>query len=110
MQDELPGLARAILDKLLDRFEQPGRQRAVRLQLNERQHHDYFHAPDVAVRRAVNKTLQRLAADGCLHLYWRAWEEGNWLDKVELVIEHAEMVYAKLARAPLPQQGRRLRK
>src|SRR5262249_33426563 len=65
--------------------------------------------PDVAVRRAVNQTLQRLASDGCLRLHWRKWEEGNWLDKVELVVERAEIIYARLGRVPLPQQERRLR-
>jgi hypothetical protein len=109
MRDELPSLARAILDTLLDRFEQPRRQRAVRVHLDERRHHGYFHAPDVAVRRAINETLQRLASDGCLRLYWRPWEEGNWLAKVELVAERAETIYARLGRVPLPQQEQRLR-
>jgi hypothetical protein len=93
MQRELPGPARSILDALLDQFEQPGRQRVVRVRLNEVQHYDYFHADDVAVRRDANELLQRLAEQGSLRLHWRRWEEGNWLDKVDLIAEGAVAIY-----------------
>jgi hypothetical protein len=61
MQSELPGPARSILNALLDQFEQPGRQRVVRVRLDDARHYDYFHADDVAVRRDANELLQRLA-------------------------------------------------
>src|SRR5262245_32459231 len=78
MRIELGRLTRSILNALLDQFEQPGRRQVVRVRLNEDRHHDYFHAEDFAVRREANEALRRLADRGCLRLYWRKWEEGNW--------------------------------
>jgi len=102
MRIELPGLARLILDALLDQFEQPARRQVARVRLNERQHHDYFHANDFAVRRDTNEALRRLAERGCLRLHWRKWEDGNWLDKIDLIAERADDVYRILGRSPRP--------
>jgi hypothetical protein len=110
MQSELGRLTRSILNALLDQYEQPGRRQVVRVRLNEDRHHDYFHAQDFAVRREANEALQRLADRGCLRLYWRKWEEGNWLDKVDLIAEGAETVYRLLGRAPLNEQEACLRR
>jgi hypothetical protein len=109
MPSELPSPARSILNALLDQFEQPGRQRVVRVRLNEVQHYDYFHADDVAVRRGANKVLQRLAEQGSLRLHWRKWEEENWLDKVDLVAEGAPAIYELLGRATRDEQEAMLR-
>ncbi|MGE0131942.1 MAG: Wadjet anti-phage system protein JetD domain-containing protein [Blastocatellales bacterium] len=100
MRIELPGLARLILDALLDQFEQPNRRQVARVRLNERLHHDYFHANDFAVRRDANEALRRLAEQGCLRLHWREWEEGNWLDKVDLTAGRAADIYRVLGRSP----------
>jgi hypothetical protein len=110
MRIELGRLTRSILNALLDQYEQPGRRQVVRVRLNEDRHHDYFHAQDFAVRREANEALQRLADRGCLRLYWRKWEVGNWLDKVDLIAEGAETVYRLLGRAPLNEQEASLRR
>src|SRR5262245_32589205 len=110
MRSEVGRLTRSILNALLDQYEQPGRRQVVRVRLNEDRHHDYFHAQDFAVRREANEALQRLADRGCLRLYWRKWEEGNWLDKVDLIAEGAETVYRLLGRAPLNEQEASLRR
>lgn len=100
MPIELPALARSILGALLDQFEQPNRRQVARVRLNERRHHDYFHANDFAVRRDTNEALRRLAERGCLRLHWRRWEDGNWLDKVDLIAERADDIYRILDRSP----------
>jgi hypothetical protein len=100
MRIELGRLTRSILNVLLDQYEQPGRRQVVRVRLNENQHHDYFRAQDFAVRREANEALQQLADRGCLRLHWRKWEDGNWLDKVDLIAEGAETVYRMLGRTP----------
>lgn len=97
---ELPALARSILDALLDQYEQPNRRHTARVRLNERQHHDYFYANDFTVRRDANEALRRLAEQGCLRLHWRRWEEGAWLDKVDLIAERAMDIYRILSRSP----------
>lgn len=97
---ELPAVAGAILQTLLDRLEQPGRQRVVRVRLTENQHADYFSDRTVAPRHETNAALQELAGQGVLRLHWRKWEKGNWLEAVDLVPERAEAVYALLKRTP----------
>lgn len=106
MRDEL---VKELLHTLLDRYEQPDRQRVVRVRLDAAQHQAYFQTADVSARRAANEALQRLAADGCVRLHWRKWEEGNWLDKIDLCVERVEAVYVLLGRAPLSQQQSQLR-
>jgi hypothetical protein len=110
MRIELGRLTRSILNALLDQYEQPGRRQVVRVRLNEDRHHDYFHAQDFAVRREANEEMQRLADRGFLRLHWRKWEEGNWLDKVDLIAEGAETIYQLLGRAPLNEQEASLRR
>ncbi len=100
MPIELSAVARSILDALLDQFEQPNRRQVARVRLNERQHHDYFHANDFAARRDTNEALRRLAERDCLRLHWRKWEDGNWLDKVDLIAERADDIYRILGRSP----------
>ena len=104
MSSNLPNLVSSILNTLLDQLEQPNRRRVVRVRLNEDQHHDYFYANDFAVRHHTNEALQHLAAQGCLRLHWRKWEEDNWLDKVDLVGKNAEAIYKLLGRTPLDEQ------
>jgi hypothetical protein len=102
MRIELTAVARSILDALLDQCEQPSRRQVARVRLNERRHHDYFHADDFAVRRDTNEALRWLAERGCLRLHWRKWEEGAWLDKIDLIAERADDVYRVLGRSPRP--------
>jgi hypothetical protein len=106
MRDEL---VCELLHTLLDRYEQPERQRVVRVRLDAVRHPAYFQTADVSARQAANEALQQLAANGCLCLHWRKWEEGNWLDKVDLNVEQVDAVYALLRRAPLVQQQTQLR-
>src|SRR5262245_22234254 len=104
MRTELGRLTRSILNALLDQYEQPGRRTGGHVRLNGDRHHDYFDAQDFAGRREANEALQRLANQGCLRLHWRKWEDGNWLDKVDLIADGAETVYRLLGRAPLNEQ------
>lgn len=104
MSARLPDLARAILQTLLDRHEQPERQTVVRVRLSKQQHPAYFSSHDAAARQASNSTLQELAAQGMLRLHWQKWEQGNWLEAVDLLPEQAEALYALLQRTPRPRQ------
>lgn len=106
---ELPAPARAILATLLDRFEQPERRQVARVRLSERDHPAYFAPDDAAPRRATNLALERLAREGVLALRWRRWEEGNWLEAVDLRPEGARELYRLLARAPRAEQEEALR-
>jgi hypothetical protein len=106
---DLPPLARAILHALLDRLEQPGRRQVARVRLSERDHPDYFSPVDVASRRATNAALAALANEGALVLHWRRWDEGNWLDAVDLPPEGADAVRRLLGRAPRATQEEALR-
>ncbi|HET9221279.1 MAG TPA: Wadjet anti-phage system protein JetD domain-containing protein [Roseiflexaceae bacterium] len=100
---------RAILGTLLDRYEQPGRQNVVRVRLSSRDHPGYFSAEDSAPRRETNDVLRRLAQAGMLRLHWRKWEEGNWLEAVDLVGERAASLYKLLGRNSRGQQYLALR-
>lgn len=106
---ELPEPARAILHTLLDRFEQPGRQRVVRVRLSEREHPAYFSPSDAAPRRATNLALGQLAREQILRLHWRRWEEGNWLAAVDLRPVGADALYRLLGRVPRAAQEDALR-
>lgn len=101
---ELPALARTILDTLLDRAEQPGRQRVARVRLSERDYPAYFSPENAAPRRATNAAFTRLAAAGVLALRWRRWEEGNWLEAVDLTADGAALLYRLLGRMPRASQ------
>src|SRR4051812_45556940 len=100
---------RAILHTLLDRYEQPRRQNVVRVRLSQHEHAAYFSTEDSAPRRATNQALSRLADSGALCLRWRKWEDGNWLDAVDLVAAQADVLYALLGRSPRHEQDRALR-
>ena len=100
---------RAILGTLLDRYEQPGRQNIVRVRLSSRDHPGYFSAEDSAPRRETNDVLRRLAQAGTLRLHWRKWEEGNWLEAVDLVGEQAASLYILLGRNSRGEQDQALR-
>ncbi|NTU86349.1 MAG: hypothetical protein HGA45_44640, partial [Chloroflexales bacterium] len=106
---ELPETASAILHSLLDRFEQPGRRHVARVRLSEREHPIYFSPEEAAPRRATNAALERLAREQVLALRWRRWEEGNWLDAVDLRPEGAGALYRLLGRAPRAAQEDALR-
>lgn len=106
---DLPAVARALLHTLLDRTEQPGRQRVVRVRLNPNNHTDYFSPEDVAPRRATHDVLEQLVAAGVVRLHWRKWEEGNWLAAVDLAPERAADLYTLLGRQPRAVQAAELR-
>lgn len=106
MKTDLPLVARTILEELIDRWEQPARQRVVRVRLNERDHAAYFSAHAVSMRRETNNVLQQFAAQDLVRLRWRKWEEHNWLDAIDLVPESADAVYALLQRTPIFSRGR----
>lgn len=109
MKTDLPLVARTILNELLDRWEQPGRQRVVRVRLNERDHAAYYSTQDVAMRRDTNDALQQLSAQNLVRLHWRKWEEHNWLSAIDLVPENANAVYALVQRTPRRSQEDALR-
>lgn len=97
-------LTKDILHTLLDRYEQPQRRTVVRVRLDRKRHAAYFNAGDVTARRETNETLLKLAACAALRLHWRTWEEGNWLEAVDLVPERAAFVYELLRRTPRIEQ------
>ncbi|MBI3942647.1 MAG: hypothetical protein HY326_06490, partial [Chloroflexi bacterium] len=102
--------ARLILHTLLDRYEQPERQQVVRVRLTAAQYADYFSGQDVRPRRETNLGLQGLAEQGLVRLHWRKWEEGNWLEKVDLVDSQVEAVYRLLGRTPQPLRAANLQR
>ncbi|MSP14337.1 MAG: DUF2399 domain-containing protein [Chloroflexi bacterium] len=119
MPDEIPGnfsaqsitpIALLILHTLLDRYEQPERQKVVRVRLNATQYGAYFSGQDVAPRRETNRVLQHLAEQGLVRVHWQKWEEGNWLEKVDLVDAQVEGVYRLLQRTPQPLRAGVLRR
>jgi hypothetical protein len=83
---------------LLDRLEQPQRSRVVRVRLNEADHANYFDARDVAARQETNSELNILAEQNALTLRWKKWQEGNWLESVDL--QNPEILYKLLRRSP----------
>ena len=103
-----PEMARAILHALLDCYEQPDRRNVMRVRLIPRDHPAYFSAEDPAPRHTANQALRRLADAGALRLRWRKWEEGNWLEAVDLVAEQAPALYALLGREPRGEQDQAL--
>jgi len=111
MKIDLTAVARDILNELLDRWEQPARQRVARVRLNQRDHAAYFSTQDVAGRHETNDTLQQLSAHAprLVRLRWRKWEEHNWLSAVDLVPENANAVYILLHRTPRRSQEEELR-
>ncbi|PDW03332.1 Wadjet anti-phage system protein JetD domain-containing protein [Candidatus Viridilinea mediisalina] len=108
MSVHLAPATQTILHTLLDRVEQRGRQRVVRVRLSKAQHSAYFSPEESEPRIETNRALQALAAAGVLRLHWRKWEEGNWLDAVDLVLERADELYTLLARQPRSAQTNEL--
>ncbi len=104
-----PSLVQQILNSLLDRFEQPGRQRVIRVRLNARDHAAYFSATTGTPRLETNAALQELARQNLLQLHWRKWEEGNWLAAIDLIPTQADAIYARLSRTPRGAQEKALR-
>jgi len=101
---DVPPIVGAILNTLLDRWEQPERQTVVRVRLTQRDYGAYFSSTDAAPRRAANAMLGQLAQDGVIALHWRKWEEHNWLEAVDLVPHHANAIYTLLRRTPRGEQ------
>ena len=91
-------LTTTLLHTLLDRLEQPSRSRVVRVRLNETDHASYFDAHDVQTRQDVNDELSVLAKQNTVTLRWKKWQEGNWLESVDL--QNAEKIYKLLRRSP----------
>jgi len=109
MLPELPAVARRILETLLNRAERPRRRKVVRVRLGVDQHNEYFSELDVRARQQTNEALKQLADQDMVRLHWRKWEEGNWLDAVDLVNEQSDALYMLLGRTPRERQRARLR-
>lgn len=100
MTQPLPEPVAAVLRQLLDAHEQVDRQNVVRVRITQQKHRSYFSDEDATPRHSTNATLSRLAAAGALRLHWRKWEEGNWLEAVDLIPERADLLYTLLGRRP----------
>ncbi len=100
----LPTVATQLFHTLLDRAEQPGRQQVIRVRLAPAQHPDYFSPEDVAPRLQTNHMMQQLADAGVLRLHWRKWEEGNWLEALDLLPDRVADLYHLLQRQPRTDQ------
>jgi Uncharacterized protein conserved in bacteria C-term(DUF2220) len=91
-------LTNIILHTLLDRLEQPQRTRVVRVRLNELDQARYFDTHDVQIRQEVNNELTELERQASVKLHWKKWQEGNWLESVDL--RDAEKIYKHVRRSP----------
>lgn len=100
MARSLPPIVWDILQALLDQAEQPGRSPVARVRLNEQRYPAYYAEHNAAPRRETNAALQELASQEVVRLGWRRWEEGNWLETVDLIPAHTETVYTLLERTP----------
>jgi hypothetical protein len=109
MATDLPSVARDILHRLLDRWEQPARKTVVRVRLNEAEHPDYFSQQKAQPRQATNSALSLMAEQGLLRLQWQKHETGNWLAAVDLAADGAPAIYQRLGRAPRMNQVAALR-
>jgi hypothetical protein len=101
---KLSTLTRSLINSLLDRAEQPDRQTVVRVRLNQREHRSYYASDDSTARRECHHELGDLAAQGLIRLLWRKWEEGNWLEAVDLLPEGSQALYQLLKRSPRTHQ------
>ncbi len=99
-------LTKTLLHTLLERLEQPGRSRVVRLRLDEKEHAPYFDGREVQTRQEVNEELEVLETLGGVKLHWRKWEKGNWLEAVDVI--NAEPLYKFLRRSPRSDLARNL--
>lgn len=88
-----------ILNELLEQAEQIGRQRLPRVRLSERTHPAYFSNEDVRPRQALHADLEQLQG---LRVHWREWQQGNWLEAVDLL--DSAPAYAATRRVPKSDQ------
>jgi hypothetical protein len=109
MAADLPPVARDILQRLLDRWEQPARKTVVRVRLKETNHPDYFSQQYAQPRQETNTALSLMAEQGLLRLQWQKHETGNWLAAVDLLPDGAPAIYQRLGRAPRMDQVAALR-
>lgn len=102
---------RDLLSLLLDRAEQPERKRsAVVLIRRACPWYDSEQIPS-GLRPRFHEALQELEQRGWVRLSWRRFNEGNLLEKVELVIrapEQLALLYSELGRVPREMQEARL--
>lgn len=96
-----------ILQQLLDQHEQPERQRVNRVQIKAAKFSRYFDEKQVDERQQTNNYLVELAKNQLIKLHWRKWEEGNWLEAIDLL--DAAALYRLLKRQPLAEQQQALR-
>ena len=94
----------AILQQLLDQHEQPERQRVNRVQIKAAKFSRYFDDKQIDERQQTNNYLVELAKNQIIKLYWRKWEEGNWLEAVDLL--DAAALYRLLNANPWPSNSR----
>jgi hypothetical protein len=104
----LSPLALRLLNILLDRYERPNRQQVVRVHLSHADFDGYSKAVSAEPRRSLHEAVLTLADAGILHLHWQRYEEGNWLESVDLVAEEADRLYALLGRTPRTTQKEQL--
>ncbi len=103
---------RDLLNLLLDRAEQPGRKRSVAVLIRrDCPWYDSEQTPS-GLRPQFHEALRELEQRGWLQLSWRKFNEGNLLEKVELVVSASEgmtSLYSELGRVPRETQEARLR-
>ncbi|MCC7360112.1 MAG: DUF2399 domain-containing protein [Anaerolineales bacterium] len=109
MSSDLPPVARAVLERLLELDEQVARQTVARVRLTAAHYPDYFSGQQAAPRQAANSALSALADQGWVRLHWVKHEIGNWLAAVDLVPGGAAALYALLGRTPRAVQAAALR-
>ena len=100
MADDRPTVARTILTTLFQQADQRDRRRAMRVRLNEHQHAPYFSTLSVVERQDTNAALQALEASGIVSLRWKRFEEGYWLEAVDLVPGQAPALGERLGLKP----------
>ncbi len=103
---------RDLLNLLLDRAEQPRRKRSVAVLIRrDCPWYDSEQTP-AGLRPQFHEALRELEQRGWLRLFWRRFNEGNLLEKVELVASPSEQMtslYNELRRVPREAQEARLR-
>jgi len=89
-----------MLHALLDQAEQVNRRRAPRVRLSASRYPAYFAQETVAPRKEANEAFGALEREDVLRLGWRRYEEGYWLEWVELAPQGAARLYGLLGRTP----------
>ncbi|MBV9708839.1 MAG: DUF2399 domain-containing protein [Chloroflexi bacterium] len=101
-----------LLETLLVQAEQPQRKQVVRVRLNKRDHPWYFAGNQLGLRYKVNDQLQLLSAEGWLRLHWQKYEEGNYLQAVDLLTQQPntlDRLYELLGKVPLRTMKEKMR-